>query len=80
MLEVNEMRMLRWMCGVTKKDKIINKKLRISKSGISGKEDHRETTEGVWTCEAEGRRLHPYQERDGGEYRKPGGKNRLKRS
>ena len=27
-LDVNEMRMLRWMCGVTEKDKITNKRVR----------------------------------------------------
>ena len=27
-LEVNEMWMLRWMCGVTKKDKVRNKRVR----------------------------------------------------
>ena len=35
------MRMLRWMCGVTKKDNI-RKCDRISKTSTSDKEDHRE--------------------------------------
>ena len=37
-LEVNEMRMLRWMCGVTKKDKIRYEHVR-SKCDIRGKVD-----------------------------------------
>ena len=43
-LEVNDMRMLRWMCGVTKKDKIIDEHVteNLSKSGLRDKGDHRE--------------------------------------
>ena len=37
-LEVNEMRMLRWMCGVTRRD---------NKSGASVQENYRKTTQVV---------------------------------
>ena len=37
---INKMRLLRWMCGVMKKDTIRNEGS--SKSGISGKEENAE--------------------------------------
>ena len=51
-LEVNEMRMLRWICGGTKKDKIRNEHVRaerISKSSASDKEDHRKKAKVIRT-------------------------------
>ena len=67
---MNKMRMLRSMCGVAKKDKIRNENVRGSMKVTS-------VAEVVWPHEAEGRRLHRYQERDGEEDRKPGGKLRV---
>ena len=49
-LEVNEMRMPRWMCGVTKKDNTRNEHGRACKSETSDKEDHRDKAKVERTC------------------------------
>ena len=54
-LEVNDMMMMRWMCGVTEKYKIRNECEKISKSGTNSKDNHRENTEVVWACRWEAR-------------------------
>ena len=48
-LELNEMRMLRWMCGATKKDKSETCKM-IGKSSTSDQEDQREKARVIRTC------------------------------
>ena len=49
-LEVNEMRMLRWMFGVTRKDKVRNEHVRASVEVTPVTEDHREKAKVVRTC------------------------------
>ena len=50
-IEVNEMRMLRWMCGVTCEDKIRNEHIRgTTRVTLASKKDHGETLELVRAC------------------------------
>ena len=59
-LEVNEMRMQRCMCGVTRRDNIRNKHIILTdnKSGASVQENYRKTTEVVRPCEKNERGAH----------------------
>ena len=43
-LDGNDTRILKWMCGVTKKDEIRNGRVRISESDTSGKVESRSKT------------------------------------
>ena len=52
-VEVAEMRMLRWMCGVTKLDKIRNERIRgTTKVGEIKKKSTGKKVEVVWACDA----------------------------
>ena len=52
-LEVAKMRMLRWMCGVTKLEKIRNERIRgTTKVGGNHKESTGKKVEVVWACDA----------------------------
>ena len=50
-LEVNEVRMLRWMCCVTRRDHIQNEHIRGTPRVVQVQENYRTTTEMVRPCE-----------------------------
>ena len=55
-LEVNDMKMLRWMCGHLKEVHQKQTCERLNKSATSNKEKHRENDDVVRTCQEKGRR------------------------
>ena len=66
-IEVTEMRMLRWMCGVTRKDKIRNEHIRgTTKSSTCFTKVHRENIELVRACDEERWRTHTEESVEGG--------------
>ena len=54
-MKKNDMRMLRWMCKVTKKDKIRTQYTRSEERDTSIQEDHREKSEMERACDEDGR-------------------------
>ena len=64
-IEVTEMSMLRWMCGVTGKDKIRNEHIR-GKTRVAQASNHREKIELVRTCDEERWRTHTEESVEGG--------------
>ena len=65
-IEVTDMRMLRWMCGVTRKDKIRNERIRGTRVAQASEKYHREKIELVRACDEERWRTHTEKSVEGG--------------